>query len=288
VKSDESPPPLWLESIPDREPWRRGRDAIFFISLLVVLGQAALIAWSIMLGNLTMFLLAAGAGAVALALLYFVWIGHNWPRWLVAPLYALSGFGNVIWGMVNSNGPQFLLGLAGLTIFTYLALAPSVYAFARHQRERIGLTESLVVGGIFLLVLASVGSGLFGFYVYDTDLQAQATRFVGTTFNKVFLYHDDDFLGHNLKPAERPMTPKAFVEGLESSLGQPTWVGTPRGVFTTHFANHALQLTGRFDIPALFGSTSPIWINIDVSRIGDGWQIDHIGWAYSPRRTGPR
>lgn len=79
------------------------------------------------------------------------------------------------------------------------------------------------------------------------------------------------------------MTPKAFVEGLRSSLGQPTWVGTPRGVFTTCFEDHALQLMGRFDIPALFGSTVPIWINIDFSRVGDGWQIEHIGWEYSPR-----
>lgn len=283
MKPDESPPPLWLESIPDREPWRRGRVAIFLISLLVVLGQAALIAWSIVLGDLTLFLLAAGAGGVALALLYFIWIGHNWPRWLVAPLYVVSGFWNAIRGIVDGNGPQFLLGLVGLTIFAYLALAPSVYAFARHQRERIRLTESLIVGGIFLLVLASVGSGLFGFYVYDSDLQAQATRFVGATFNKVFLYHDDEFLSRNLKREERSSTPKAFVEGLRSSLGQPSWVGPPRGVFTTRFQNHALQLTGRFDIPALFGSTLPIWINIDVSRIGDGWQIDHIGWGYSPR-----
>lgn len=284
MKPDE-PLPLWLESIPDREPWRRGRDAIAFITALVLLGQAALIVWSILLGNLTIFFLAAGAGGVALLFLYFIWIGHNWPRWLVAPLYACTGFGNLIWGMVNSNGPQFLAGLAGLAIFAYLALAPSVYAFARHQRERIGRTESLVVGGIFFLVLASVASGLYGFYVYDADLQAQATRFAETTFNKVFFYHDDEFLSANLKPAERPMTPRAFVEGLESSLGQPSWVGTPRGVFTTHLAHRQLILTGRFDLPVLFNSTVPIWINIDVSRIRDGWQIDHIGWEYSPRGT---
>ncbi|HEY2801127.1 MAG TPA: hypothetical protein VGI85_11060 [Chthoniobacterales bacterium] len=79
--------------------------------------------------------------------------------------------------MTQKSGPLFLLGLSGLTIFTYLALAPSVYAFARRQRERVSLTESLVVGGVLLLMLTSVGCGLYGFYIYETDLQEEATRF---------------------------------------------------------------------------------------------------------------
>ena len=232
MKTDE-PRPLWLESIPDREPWRRGRDAIGFIALLLLLGQAALIAWSILLGDLTIFLLSVVLGVFALLLLYFIWIGRNWPRWILAPLFACSGFANAIWGMVYGNGPLFLGGLAGLTIFTYLALAPSVYAFARHQRERIQLVETLVVGGIFLLVVASVGSGLYGLYVYDTDLQQQATNFAGTAFNKVFIYHDEEFLRENLKDEERAVSPHVFMERINDSLGQPQWVGSLRGVFTT-------------------------------------------------------
>ena len=284
MKQPDEPPPLWLESIPDREPWRRGRDAICFFSIFILLGQAGLLAWSVVLGNLNTFLLVAGLGGVALLLLYFIWVGHNWPRWLLAPLYAVSGFAYAIWGICNSNGPQFLLGLFGLTIFTYLALAPSVYAFARHQRERIRPVESLIVGGILLLVLVSVGCGLYGFYVYNQDIQAQATAFAETTFNKVFLYHDDDFLRANLKPEERAMSPQAFVENVAAHLGELHWVGPPRGVFTTSFHERRLLMTGHFRMPAIFDDPAPIWINIDVSRIGDGWQIDHIGWGYEPLR----
>jgi hypothetical protein len=41
VKSDE-PFPLWRESIPDREPWRRGRIAIVLFTLLVALVETLL------------------------------------------------------------------------------------------------------------------------------------------------------------------------------------------------------------------------------------------------------
>ncbi len=285
---DEDPLPLWLESIPDREPWRRGRDAVVFISLLLLLGQAALITWSIFLGNLGIFVCAVVAGLVALLLLYFIWIGHNWPRWLIAPFYACAGFADAIWGIIYGDGFLFLVGLFGLTIFAYLALAPSVYAFARHQRECIQRSESLIVGGIFLLVIASIGSGLYGFYVYDTDLQRAATDFAGTAFNKVFLYHDEEFLQANLKDEERAMTFHQFVEKISDSLGPVKWVGKFRGVFTTKWAQRRLTIGGVFQVPILVHEAEPIWVNLQVSQIGDGWQIDHIGWEFQPGNFGAR
>src|SRR5438552_2634802 len=95
----KEPQPLWLRSIPDREPWRRGRDAICFITFFILLGQAALLVWSIMQGNVRTFFLCAALDALACFFLYFIWIGRDWPRWIIAPLFACSGFVNVIWGI---------------------------------------------------------------------------------------------------------------------------------------------------------------------------------------------
>ncbi len=242
---------------------------------------------SILLGNLTGFLLAVGFGALAMLLLYFIWLGHNWPRWVLAPLFICSGFANVIWGIVQGNGLLFLVGLGSLTIFAYLMLAPSVYAFARRQRETIRPVESLVVGGVLLLVVASVGCGLYGFYVYDSDLQAQATFFAAKAFNKIFIEHDAEFLRANLKDEVRTMSPSVFLASLDASLGPPQWVGSFRGVFTTRLKQRRLFLTGLFQIPALFHETEPIWINLQVSRIGDGWQIDRVGWEFQPGKFQP-
>lgn len=279
------PQPLWLQSIPDREPWRRGRDAICFISLIILLGQAALVVRSIMQGDVRIFLLSASLGAIACLFLYFIWIGRNWPRWIIAPLFAVSGFANVIWGLIEGDGPHFLTGIAGVIIFCYLALAPSVYAFAQHQRERIRLIESLVVALIFLLVLASIGSGLYAFYSYETGLESEALSFAATTFNKVFVYHDEEFLQSNLKDDERLMTPHVFIARLERELGEPLSIGEFQSVFTTRLVARRLMVEGKFQAPVIYDSYGPVWINIQVSRIGDGWQIDHLGWNYNPLKV---
>ncbi|MGI8438168.1 MAG: hypothetical protein ACR2NX_14935 [Chthoniobacterales bacterium] len=282
MKPDE-PLPLWLESIPDREPWRRGRLAIVFISLCTLLGAAVPVGASIEQGNLTFFLISAGVGLVVPIFLYLIWIGQNWPRWIVAPLFACLGFAAAVWGVVNGDGPQFFAGLFALTVFFYLALAPSVYAFARHQRESIRPAEAALIGGVFLLVVMILGSGLYGFYVYDTDLQRQAKAFAGKAFTQIFVYHDEDFLRANLQErTRRRMTPPEFIASIQNSLGQPRWAGDFRGVFTTRFAARELQMTAVFQIPVLFRDTTPIWVNLEVSRIGDGWQIDRIGWEYTP------
>jgi hypothetical protein len=286
--SSDTPPPLWLESIPDREPWRRGRDAICFITLIVLLGQAALVARSILQGDVRKFLLTVSLSAIACLLLYFIWIGRNWPRWIIAPFFACSGFANVIWGMTKGDGPLFLTGIAALTIFTYLALAPSVYAFARHQRERIKLTESLVVGLIFLLLLASIGSGCYAFYSYETGLEREAVSFAATTFNKVFVYPDEEFLQSNLKDDERAMTPHDFIARRNRELGEPLRIGELESAFTTRLVARRLMIEGRFQVPVIYDSYGPVWVNIQVSRIGNGWQIDHIGWSYEPRKLHER
>lgn len=39
---------------------------------------------------------------------------------------------------------------------------------------------------------------------------------------------------------------------------------------------------GKFRVPVVYDSYGPVWINIQVSQIGNGWQIDHVGWNYKP------
>ncbi len=277
---EDAPPPLWLEAIPDREPWRRGRDAICFITFFLLLGEAAFIGWSILQGDLRIFLLAAGLGGLGCIFLYFIWVGRNWPRWIIAPFFALAGFASLIWGIRDGDGPLLLAGIGGLIFFSYLALAPSVYAFARHQRERIKLGESLVVAAVFMLLLASLGSALFAFYSYVSGVESEAFRFAATTFNQVFIYHDEEFLRSNLKDEERAITPHYFLERLTRELGAPLGIGEVEHKFTTRLIARRLWVEGKFQLPVTYDSGAPVWVNIQVSRIGDGWQIDHIGWRF--------
>ena len=78
---------------------------------------------------------------LAALLLYFVWIGQTWARWLLAPIFLINGCWDFIWGIIGSNGLRAVIGVGELIVFTYLAISPSVYAFARQQRERISRWE---------------------------------------------------------------------------------------------------------------------------------------------------
>ena len=228
------------------------------------------------------FLLAAGLGGLGCIFLFFIWVGRNWPRWIIVPFFALAGFANLIWGIRDGDGPLFIAGFGGLIFFAYLALAPSVYAFARHQRERIRLGESLIVAAVFVLLLGSLGSGLYAFYSYVVGVESEAFGFAATTFNQVFVYHDEEFLQSNLKDGERAITPHHFIERLGDELGEPLSVGEVERKFTTRLIARHLWVEGKFQVPVIYGSHGPVWVNIQVSRIGDGWQIDHIGWNFKP------
>jgi hypothetical protein len=236
--------------------------------------------WSIILGNLRVFLLALGLGVIFCFFLYFIWIGHNWARWVLAPLYACSGFFNLIAGIVQGNGLLFVLGIGGLILFSYLALAPSVYAFARHQREWIRPRESLIVAGILLLVLLSIGSGVYAFYSYVISLEGEALGFASNVFQNVFIYRDEEYLRDNLSDERHAMTPHDFMTDLTRQLGEPLKVGQPQARFTTKIVTRRLWVDGKFWIP-FNDSRGLVWVNMEVSRVGDGWQIDHLGWTYN-------
>lgn len=119
MKSDE-PLPLWLESIPDREPWRRGRIAVVLFTLLVAVAEAVLLLVSISMGNVTLFVIFAGFGVFYLALLYFVWVGYNWARWVLSPLFGLGGFANTIWSLHAESGLLFVVGYSSSRFFATL------------------------------------------------------------------------------------------------------------------------------------------------------------------------
>ncbi len=123
MKADE-PESLW--NYGDPEPWRQGRAAIIWISLLVLVVQSGLVLMSFFAGDVREVILRALAGCFACLLLFLTWIGQNWVRWLVAPFFAFYGFRSFIWGVVHQRGELLLVGIGTLIVFAYLAFSPGV------------------------------------------------------------------------------------------------------------------------------------------------------------------
>ncbi len=268
-----------MESIPDREPWRRGRFAIVLIFIIILLAQALDVLLSLLNGDVSQFILRAMAGCIACFLLFLMWIGQNWARWIVSPFFGFYGFAYFIWGIVYGRGELLVLGIGVLVIFSYLALSPAVYAFARHQRERAGLFESIVIGIGFLLVLGTLASALLAFHIYKRGVEQDGVEFAQLTFRRVFLNQDAQFLAEHASDTPKSSTPDEFVGMVDDQLGELRNAGPIGGNFSAKLKDRRLRLKGNLQLRARF-EHGDFWIRIQISGSERAWQIDRINWEY--------
>ncbi len=86
---------------------------------------------------------------------YFIWIGVQWVRWLQGAFSIIVGFAMLIWGFEGSSTVLLVIGTYNFFTGAYVGFAPAVHFFAQRQRERRDLKYALLVGIVFLLLLAS-------------------------------------------------------------------------------------------------------------------------------------
>src|SRR6266478_4780970 len=148
--------PLWREVVGDTEPWRRGRLFLILLAALTFCLQVLTFGHDILVGDIERVF---GQGIVALVFwlqFYFIWIGVHWVRWLNGAWTALAGFALLIWGLRDGVALAIIIGLYSLGVGAYLALAPSVYFFAKRQRESAHWLQSLAIAAVFLLLMGSL------------------------------------------------------------------------------------------------------------------------------------
>jgi|GEM_PF-4733828 len=271
--------PLWRTAIPDREPWRRGREAVIVISVIILLGEAVVIVMTLMSGQVEDFFVRLITGWLAALLLYFVWMGQNWARWVMAPLFAVYGCWDFVWGIVGANGLTIMTGIASLIVFSYLAISPAVYAFARHQRERASLREALPITAVFFLLLLSLGGGTYAFYNYQRAVKTEALEFSRMAFHRVFENRDPEFLVAHSSATRKHSSAQAFINRIDSDLGEVQSVGPVGAIFQTKFVPYHLEVRGIAKARVIFHRV-PAWVSIEISGSESEWKIEHINWDY--------
>jgi hypothetical protein len=273
------PEPLWREVLGDAEPRRRGREAIIIITILILLGEASMVLGAMMSGDVGSFFAQLVTAWFAALLLYFIWIGQTWARWLMAPVFCVGGCWDFVWGIIGGEGLRILIGIAELIVFSYLAVSPAVYAFARNQRERISRWEVLTITGVFFLILTSIGSGIFAFSVYQNSVKADAMEFAQLTFHRVFENLDPEYLAEHSTASRKSLSPQAFINMVHGELGNVRSVGPFGGQFRTRFVPYRLELRGTAQARVIFDSGA-VWIRIEVSGQERDWNVEHISWSY--------
>ena len=277
--SDDEPQSLWNYGEP--EPWRRGRLAIVLIFAAILVMYSIRLATSAWDGDALQFLKLSLTACFGCLMLYLIWIGQNWARWLLAPFYGFYGLANCIWGVIRDRGDLLIYGIGLLIIFSYLALAPSVYAFAKRQRERTGWLEALVIGAGFLLVLGSIGSALIGFHVYKRSVEQDAVEFAGLTFDRVFINQDAEFLRANASARRRYMTEEQFIKAARDHLGAVQETRSYTAAFNAKVRNWRLALTGGVKAHASFEAGDFV-VDIRLSGTERQWAVDGISWEPAP------
>jgi hypothetical protein len=274
-----NPEPLWREVLGDAEPRRRGREAVIVVSVLVLLGEAVKLFGAMVSGDVPTFFIQLVIAWLAALLLYFVWIGQTWARWIMAPVFCIDGCWDFVWGIIGSDGLRIVIGIGELIVFSYLAVSPSVYAFARQQRERINRWEVFAITGVFLLVLGSVGAAILAFYIYQNTLKAEATEFARLSFHRVFENRDPEYLAAHSSKTRKHTSPQAFINRINSELGEVKSVGPVGTSFQIKFVPYHLELHARAKARVIFES-APMWVSMQISGTEPDWEIDHISWDY--------
>ena len=276
---------LWEQYHSEVEPWRRGRAVLLLIGLFNLVVQGLDLAAHIALGNVEVLLPRVTGFLVFWLQFYLIWIGINWVRWLAAAWCGLIGFVFLIRGWVDGNSFLVVVGCINLIIGSYLGLSPSVYFFAKRQRERRNWIYSLSIGGILALIFLSFGMGSIGLSAYKAQLEAEAGRFADDAFMRIFANHDTDFLLDRI--TERGLAASGGRESLTKFLETATiQTGDVRDI---RRATATLKLT--YNFPFEFGcigtvtaegvgAAGPVRLRFDIIQSNQEWQIETLSWHY--------
>jgi len=274
----ENSEPLWRVNVGSIEPWRRGRVALIAFGILGAISQG-LTATAISLANRLDLLVGIAAGFAFFWLqFYLIWIGVGWVRWLAGGALMLAGFAQMIWAVSILSGLQFVIGLFHLSFGAYVGFAPSVFFFARRQREKRDLFRSIATTVVFLLLITSLFAGSFGLHAVDFFFQREADDFARTTFDRVFIDHDISYLkAHSSKT--KHSSPEVFVWKIKD-LGALEKLEAPRRQIVSRWSWHGIELRGAFEWRAKFELAQRVSLHLDISGDGRHWEIEHVSWIY--------
>lgn len=282
--STPEPTPLWREVvIGDPEPWRRGRVFLVLLACFSLLFQGLGMASGIITGRIEVLFVQGIFALIFWLQFYFIWIGVHWLRWLNGGLSALYGFAFIIWGFRDASPMAWLIGLYSFVMGCYLAFAPSVYFFAKHQKERVRGMESLAIGIVFLALLGSLVAGTFGLMAYKANVEREAREFADTAFRRIFTEHDTNFVLEHA--SERLVTAAGsrgeltrFLQDATMRAGDVHEIGQPEGALRFWYS-FPLRLSSEGPMTAP-GKAEKFRIRMQmiIGESADDWQIHAIRW----------
>lgn len=296
MTAPETSSALWREVLADENPWRRGRTFLILIGAITFLFQAFTLGYGIILGAIQFVLVQATGALIFWLQFYFIWIGVHWVRWLTGAWNALFGFALLIWAFRDGNTVAGITGAYLLMIGCYIGVAPSVYFFAQRQKEKKRTLESLLVAGVFVLLLGSVFAGVLGLAGYKAALEREAREFAGTAFRRIFAQHDTYFLLEHVsdrvlnQPHGRDLLTR-FLQDATLRAGDVRDIEATEGSVRFWYSfPFDLASEGQMVTHARSERGSNIGMQLVLIEAHGDWKIQYVRWYpdYDRRPAAPR
>ena len=274
---------LWEQLDSDVEPWRRGRMVLIVIGAYYLLLQGLGIYQKASLENLEALMGFAIFCAVFWLLFYLIWIGINWIRWLAGAWLGLSGFSFLIWALRDGDLVLAAAGVINCLIATYFCISPSVYFFAKRQRESRSWLHSGMVVAVFVLLSFTFFIGSVVLFAYRARAEAGAIEFTQEAAIHIYGDQDREWMFANLSPVDVAASTRAnlnaFFEQNVGRVGPVLQISTPTAASLRLIYHFPTLFTFRAQMSADGKSSfGPVRVHFWISDNGDGWRIDRTWW----------
>jgi len=279
------PRSLWELYDSPVEPWRRGRSVLILIGLAHFVLQSLVLLSALLVGDTDHFFIFAVAIVFFWLQFYFVWIGVHWVRWIWGAWDIATGFCLLIWAWRDENGWEALFGSLAFLAGFYLCLSPSVYFFAKRQKERVRWRESLLIAGISCLVLLSIAAMALGMFAFRQETEKEAAAFAQQADDRIYIDRDLNWLAAHVT---RESLQRNGLERLRYFFEVNEGLGSVRQLSPVHVVVKIrlqlpfdLRCDARVDGKAETDN-GPVALHAIMLDNGKTWEFDRIWWTYLP------
>jgi len=275
---------LWEQYHSEVEPWRRGRAILVTIGCGYLISQGLTAAGEIAVGSIEQLLTSSVGFVVFWFLFYFIWIGVHWIRWVMGAWSGAVGFCWVIWGFGANNIAMISFGAINLLIAAYFCLSPSVYFFAKRQREIVRWKEAVAAGVVCTLLLCSVAAALGGLWAVRNDQLADAIEFAEMAAEQIYVNANLDWAFSHVSQRSGQRDGRVrlerFFQITNQRLRSVEQISNSRGWVRLHF-----QFPFRFEWDAYVvcraqSRDGPAELHFILWKPERNWEIDHMWWSY--------
>ncbi|MGI9113868.1 MAG: hypothetical protein DLM52_09840 [Chthoniobacterales bacterium] len=276
---------LWEIYDSEIEPWRRGRRILLAIGAFVFLLQGLSVMAEMVLGRLEVLVVLGILIVVFWLQFYFVWIGVHWLRWVWGGWNLLSGFALLIWALRDQSVVESLLGVMNILVGAGLC-SPSVYLFAKHQKETIRWKESVIVAAVSFVSLVTVAGAGLGAWALREQYRRDARAFADDAGEHIYREHDEQWtLAHVSQRSLQQNGPERvryFLEAAKQRIGRVQQIRHADGIALVHLSFPFALETDAETIAYAETERGAVQLCFVLLNSHREWQIDRMWWNYLP------